>query len=88
MALRDKIAIKKTITVNLTPGDWQLYTMPGDMLAARQLNQALEQLVNSGNDSTATRNSMLLVMEKLSQFGAADSEPIYTLEDVLDAIYD
>ncbi len=71
------VTITKKIHVALTPEQWELYTVHklcGD--AARELNETFNIFANLDG---ATRESVLERMsvkqEKLSEYGADDSEP-------------
>lgn len=88
MALRDKIVTRKTIQLHLTAEDWDLYSSKeGVEGAADRLTSSLEDYVNNGLGLQDTRRHMLTLMELESKFGAADSEPLRVLDDLLNLIY-
>ena len=82
------LVIKKQIEVNLTPEQWQLFTVSMDCrMAAACLNAAFELHFNYGKPKNEVRNVMNKVMDEFASFGAADTEPGWVLEDLLDACY-
>ncbi len=77
------------IRPSLDAAQWSLYT---DMLprvdeAARNLNLALQGMVNDGSTRERTRAHVLGVMCEYADVGANDTEPRCILEDLLDEIY-
>lgn len=88
MALRDKVRVKKTISLSLTAEDWDLYSTKENVEgAANRLNVSLEHAVNSGMSQVEATRFMLREMEDLSSYGASDTEPGYVLADLLYLIY-
>lgn len=88
MALRDKVKVKKTISLSLTAEDWDLYSTKENVEgAANRLNVSFEHAVNSGMSQVDAMRFMLREMEDLSSYGAADSEPGYVLDDLFDMVY-
>jgi hypothetical protein len=88
MALRDKISIKKQVRLDLTPDDWQLYTTSMDCKrAAIALNDTFEFWFNNGASREELMKYMYNVMKIWSEYGAADSEPMYVLDDLVDTVY-
>lgn len=85
------LTLRREVNVDFTADQWQLYTasFPAAELAAaaQRLNQSLEAAVNSGADRSTVYSTMQTVMNELSSFGAADSEPIWFLQDVMEEIY-
>ena len=79
------ITTRVTITVHATADDWQLYDVPGREDAAIALNQRFEELVNKGATRSEVRNSMCL--SDYANFGAANTEVRYFLEDLLDRTF-
>lgn len=88
MALIDKVKVKKTISLDLTAEDWQLYTIiPGAAIAASQLNNCIESAVNAGLSEREVYRNAYEQMRALSKFGATDTEPMWVLEKLLKLIY-
>lgn len=88
MALRDKISIKKQVILKLTADDWQLYTTSMDCsTAAGALNNAFEFWFNIGATREKLVKEVYEVMKIWSEYGAADSEPMYVLEKLADTVY-
>lgn len=88
MGLRNKIVTKKTIALFLTAEDWDLYTTKeGADVCADRLNSMLEDCVNARMGLDRTLRYMLDFMESEREFGAADSEPLRVLDELLNMIY-
>jgi len=88
MALRDKISIKKQVRLDLTPDDWQLYTTSMNCKRATiALNDTFEYWFNNGASREELMKYMHDVMNSWSEYGAADSEPMYVLDDLVDTVY-
>lgn len=88
MALRDKVKVKKTVSLSLTAEDWDLFSTKENVeAAANRLNVSLEHAVNSGMSQMEATRFMLREMEDLASYGAADTEPGYVLDDLLNIIY-
>jgi hypothetical protein len=78
----------RIVSVKFTPRQWSLYSdMDGAKAAARKLNATLKRAVNNSLTIEDARRAMYPVMQDLSEFGANDSEPMWLLEDVLNAAY-
>jgi hypothetical protein len=88
MALRDKIRVKKTIELSLTAEDWDLYSTKENVEGvANVLNQNLQHVVNSGVGCTDAIRHMCKVMDQYAKYGAADTEPMRVLDDLINLIY-
>ena len=88
MALRDKISIKKKVVLSLTAADWQLYTTSMNCKRATiALNDTFEYWFNNGASREELMKYMHDVMKIWSEYGAADSEPMYVLDDLVDMVY-
>lgn len=75
------------VECNLTPREWQLFSdMPGVGLAARSLNETAVVAL-----SLATREEayarMMREMDRLADFGAADTEPRAVFAEMLDEVF-
>lgn len=71
-----------------TADDWQLYTASTDCSkVAEKLNYELKIIVNGGNERFQVEKHMHQWMQKFSEYGAYDSEPVWFLKQVLDEIY-
>ena len=89
MNLTDKVTVTKKIkSIKLTGSDWQLFTASMDCTkAAQTLNTAFKKLVNDGMTRQEVQEGMQPIMSRLSDYGAADSEPTHTLLDLLDMVF-
>jgi len=89
----DKITVehRPTITsITLNHEDWELYdSAPGVDSLAAELNKTLRECVHEGCDYYQTKRVMHDKMRSslFSAAGAADSEPMYVLDDLLEKIY-
>ena len=82
------ITNKPTIALSLTSNDWELYShRPGSAEAARELNRALEEAVNGGLDRAQVLTAVWPVFQEHTMMGATDSEPMWHLDRILDAIF-
>jgi hypothetical protein len=78
-----------TVSINLTSEQWELYTsMVGHEEVAVALNKDLEAIFNS-DDLTVLekRKAAHSTLDNYSEFGAADSESRYVLEDLFKLIF-
>ena len=79
---------KVNITAAFSAEDWQLYLDSEESEEiAHKLNKRLEFLVNNGFTSEDVHRNMWRTMNEYSRFGAADSEPMRFLNNVLNSIY-
>lgn len=76
--MRNMMTIRKHIELHLTADDWQLYDKEGREHAATLINQFVEKKLNAGEPNKAVD-----VLYAFSQFGAADSEGLYMLEQII-----
>ena len=96
----NRLTITQTphIECTFTVDDWELYSTEDCCLekrgifstseeACKDLNFQLETFVNSGYTKAQARKYMHHIMTDLASYGAADTEPMGFLEDVLDRIY-
>ena len=73
------ISIESKIKLNLTARQWQLYSdMDGVEDAATAMNVLIAESLNAGRVNEAYE-----VLQKFRRFGAADSEPYWVLEDIV-----
>lgn len=79
--------VAKITRMKLPPEAWQLYDQPGMKRVANALSNAFARLVNSGKSREEVRQAMDQLREKYSEFGADDTEPRYTLNDLLTATF-
>lgn len=61
--------------------------MAGATEAADYLNKTFEQAVNDGKSSREVETLMSQAMKEKEDFGTRDSEPLYHLELLLDAVF-
>ena len=74
--------------VDFTAGQWQLFTATMDCTQpALMLNDMFKNSVNAGVDRDTVEDNMLKLMNKLSHYGASDSEPCWKLTDLLDEVF-
>lgn len=84
-----EIETQVRIRADFTAGQWELYSsLPGVEAVAEELNAELTRLVNEGWRTKAeVRSAMYKLMSKHARMGAADSEPCWFLESVLERIW-
>jgi hypothetical protein len=87
--IKSKIKFKPVIqSLDLSDEDWQLYTKTMDCTkVAEKLNNTFVACVNQGLDKHQTRVKMNHIMGLNSKFGAADSEPIYVLGELINLVF-
>ena len=74
--------------VNLTADQWQLFTASMDCTeAAESLNRMAEIAIASSSNSREAMRRMANTINKYSDFGAADSEPIYVMRRLFAEAY-
>jgi len=79
-----------TLRGGLSAGQWELFTdMRGAEQCAERLNTRLRYCVDNFSDKQAAIHYMTKCMyaERQAKYGAADSEPMRIMEDVLGEIY-
>ena len=81
------VTVAKITRMALPPEAWQLYDQPGAKRVANALSNAFAKLVNSGKPREEVRQAMDQLREKYSEYGADDTEPRYTLNDLLTATF-
>lgn len=82
------LSIVKQVRCSFSADQWGLYTTTKDCtFAARDLNRCIETYFNQGLTYNEVYDKTYEVMKKHSSYGAADSEPMYFLEDVLNHLY-
>ncbi len=82
------LTVTKQIRLDLSADQWELYASSYDCsLAAHDLNTAIELAVNAGLSKSAVYDQVMPVFRNYSNLGAMDSEPMYHLEAILDAIF-
>lgn len=78
------VIIKRTIKLQLTAEQWQLYTSSMDCrMAARTINSKVARIINAASDKDQAYRNACEVLNLYSDFGASDSEPRYVLRKVL-----
>lgn len=74
--------------VNFTPEQWSLFTSTRDCsYAARELNNQLEQSLNTHHERREVELEMMNYMDRFSVYGASDTEPRAFLAEVLDHVF-
>lgn len=83
------LLVTKRISLYRTAEDWELsHTQsPASHQAAREINEAIETAFNDGKSQSAVYKSALAVMQKHSDLGAMDSEPLYQLDRLMEELY-
>lgn len=87
--IKSKIKFKPVIeSLTLSADDWGLFTASMDCdKVAEKLNNTFVACVNQGLDVHQTRTKMAHIMSLNSKFGAADSEPNYTLRELINLVF-
>ena len=87
--IKSKIKFKPVIqSLDLSADDWQLFTASMDCTkVAEKLNNTFVACVNQGLDKHQTRVKMHHIMSLNSKFGAADSEPVYVLGELIGLVF-
>jgi len=80
--------VAKITRMHLPPEAWDLYqTQDGWQKVGGELSNTFAKLVNKGLPRREVMNGMLHHMDKYAEFGASDSEPTHTLEDLLALVF-
>lgn len=85
------ISDKRKLTLNLTTGDWQLYSsMEGSSDAAASINKEIASIFNKckKKSESAAHEAINDVLVKYREFGASDSEPRHVAEDLVGILRD
>ena len=77
---------KVRISADFGAEDWELYSNEESDDIAEKLNKSLEFYVNNGYTKKEVYDNMMKIMYSHSKAGAADSEPLYFLEKVLNEV--
>ena len=87
--IKSKLKFKPVIeSLTLSADDWGLFTATMDCdKVAEKLNNTFVACVNQGLDVHQTRVKMNHIMNLNSKFGAADSEPNYTLRELISVVF-
>ena len=89
MMFKEKLNMRKTVDLRLTPDDWDLYTdMPEVERVAEALNMTFNKFVNANSPRCTTVMEMNKEMNLYRNWGANDSEPHYVLEKLLEQVYE
>ncbi|HLG94700.1 MAG TPA: hypothetical protein VKX49_00160 [Bryobacteraceae bacterium] len=75
----------KSVAVNLSADEWELYDLPGANIAATLLNSAVEKAVNEARSPQDVYIATQPVFDKFAGYGARDSEPMYHLRQLIRA---
>lgn len=84
------LTVHKTVTVNLTADQWELYTTSypdGCALAAGEINDAIEAAVNAGKTRAEVVEAVDPVFEQFAHLGARDTEPRWVFNALLTDIF-
>ena len=79
------VRIHKMIFIDMSADEWELFSdMPGADSVARELSINLQTLLNeSGLTPGDIEHRMEALMDKWSEFGAADSEPLWHMRNII-----
>ena len=83
------IEIKKTIALDMSIGDWDLFMPQNEsewvatQFAADQINRAIENAFNGGMDRSEAYRAIYAVMKLYAEMGAIDTEPQCVLGGIL-----
>lgn len=73
---------------NLTAQDWQLFSNKPEIdLVARTLNRAVEVYAGGAGSKENFLQLTIPILEKLSDFGASDTEPRAVLDQLARELY-
>jgi hypothetical protein len=84
------LTIKNQILLTHSAEDWDLYTISNARecaVAADAMNRALMEAVNAGKTHHEVVSAVMPVFQQYSDLGACDSEPMGTLDRILDEIF-
>jgi len=80
--------VAKVTRMHLPPEAWQLYeSQSGWKRVGGVLSNTFAKLVNKGLSREEVSKGMNHIMDKYSEFGASDTEPRYTLQDLLTLVF-
>jgi len=80
--------VAKITRMHLPPEAWDLYqTQEGWQKVGGELSNTFASLVNKGLSRGEVTKGMLHVMDKYAEFGASDSEPTHTLDDLVALVF-
>lgn len=83
LALKEKIDIKRFITLSLSAEDWSLYRRHEAQNIADKLNAEVAQAINSAAQMPEALHVASLVLIKYDDFGANDTEGRDVLESIV-----
>jgi hypothetical protein len=79
---------RKPVNVNLSASQWELYSsMPESKQAARELNNAFNEMYEKGASKEQIRSAVYKVMNKNAKYGAIDTEPRHHLAELLEKYF-
>ena len=83
------VTISKRITLDLSPEDWELYTnMTGVNGASKFLNLNITDCINNAKSKNEAWASSMHFLERMSDYGAMDTEPRYVLRRIVNLFFD
>jgi hypothetical protein len=83
------VTISKHIRLDLTAEDWDLYTnMKGSSNAANFLNLNVAQVLNTTEDFREAVRACNKFMDRMSEYGASDTEPMHMLGKIISKFYE
>lgn len=71
------------VDINMTANDWQLYRIDGRDEAAISLNADMKELLNGSSDIDECRLAIPAILNRYSDYGAADSEGYQVANELL-----
>ncbi len=81
--------VAKVTKVDVSADEWQLYTRSMDCKqVARSLNRQFKYFCNvKGSTPEYVLEQMNKIRDQFSEFGAADTEPRYVLQDLINQVF-
>ena len=70
------VTVTKTISINMTAEQWELYAMTPPS-AVRAMNKLVSDAINGASDKFQALREVEKILSAHSHYGAADTEPEY-----------
>lgn len=81
------ITLRPHADIAMTKEDWHLYNVEGAQLAALSLNEGAEEIINTSVDRMQAMHRLSRLLNKFSEYGAADSEGYAIVDALLDKAF-
>lgn len=83
------VTISKRISIDLTPEQWELfYDKQGVNGASKFLNLNITDCLNNAKSKEEAWASATKFLERMSDYGANDTEPRYVLRRIVNLFFD